>query len=225
MNLQGVDRNELVKVVTKLVVEKLGGEVELDPDRQIKIGVSNHHIHLDRPTMDALFGVGSELHPMKLLGQPGQYASAETVTVTGPRGSLKRLRILGPLRAKTQVEISATDGRTIGINPPVRESGHHEGTPGCKISGPKGEIEIKDGVIVALRHIHMHDDDAKRFGVTNGEIVRVKVPGPRGGIMDNVVVRSSPKYALEMHIDTDEGNAFGLKTGDFVELLKSGEKA
>lgn len=104
MNLQGVDRNELVKVVTKLVVEKLGGEVELDPDRQIKIGVSNHHVHLDRPTMDALFGAGSELHPMKLLGQPGQYASAETVTVTGPRGSLKRLRILGPLRAKTQVE-------------------------------------------------------------------------------------------------------------------------
>lgn len=212
------DNNELLSRITKLVVDELSA-VEPESDRKVKIGVSNRHIHLDRRTMDILFGAGSELHPTKYLGQPGQYASAETVTLKGPRGELKRVRVLGPLRSKTQVEISVTDSFTVGVKPPVRESGHLDGTPGITVIGPRGMVKLEEGVIVALRHIHMSPDDAKHFGVTNGQIVQVKVPGARGCTLDNVVVRVSPKYALEMHIDVDEGNGLGLKTGDFVEVL------
>lgn len=219
MKLSAQDRSDLVALVTKMVVEELSKQQE--PDRTVKIGVSNRHIHLDRVAMDALFGPGSELHPKKELGQPGQYASEETVTLKGPRGELKRVRVLGPLRAQTQVEISKTDCFTVGVQAPVRESGQLEGTPGIEVIGPKGSIKLDEGVIIALRHIHMHTDDAARMGLENGQIVRVKVDGDRGGILDNVVVRVSPKYALEMHIDVDEANGLGLATGDFVTVLDS----
>lgn len=217
MILAATDNRELIALVTKLVTEELRKAVS--NDRKVKVGVSNRHIHLDRETMDVLFGKNSELHPKKELGQPGQYASEETVTLKGPRGELKRVRVLGPLRKQTQVEISVTDGFVVGVKPPVRESGDLKGTPGIEVIGPKGSVKLEEGVIVALRHIHMHTDDAKRFGVENGQIVRVKVDGDRGGVLDNVVIRVSPKYALEMHIDVDEANGLGLATGDFVELL------
>ncbi len=209
----------IVALVTKLVMDELAKYA--DTSRQVKVGVSNRHIHLDRKAMDVLFGKDSELHPKKELGQPGQYAAEETVTLKGPRGELKRVRVLGPLRAQTQVEISVTDGFAVGVKPPVRESGQLEGTPGIEVIGPKGSVVLDEGVIVALRHIHMHTDDAQRFGVHNGQIVRVKVGGDRGGILDNVVVRVSPKFGLEMHIDVDEANGLGIATGDFVEVLDS----
>ena len=223
MNLTGLNSSELTALVTKLVVEELQKRQEVD--RTVKIGVSNRHIHLDREAMDALFGPGSELHPNKELGQPGQYASEESVTIKGPRGEIKRVRVLGPLRSQTQVEISKTDSYTLGVKPPVRESGHLEGTPGVEVIGPKGSVVLKEGVIIALRHIHMHTDDAARLGVENGQVVSVRVPGDRGGVFDNVVCRVSPKYALEMHIDVDEGNGMGLATGDYVEIVDPACKA
>lgn len=219
MDLTTTDNASLVAFVTKLVMDELAKYEK--PSRQVKVGVSNRHIHLDRTAMDVLFGKDSELHPKKELGQPGQYAAEETVTLKGPRGELKRVRVLGPLRAQTQVEISVTDGFAVGVKPPVRESGQLEGTPGIEVIGPRGSVVLDEGVIVALRHIHMHTSDAERFGVKNGQIVQVKVGGDRGGVLDNVVVRVSPKFALEMHIDVDEANGLGIATGDFVEVLDS----
>jgi putative phosphotransacetylase len=219
MDLTKSDNSTLVAYVTKLVLDELAKYDQ--PSREVKVGVSNRHIHLDRTAMDVLFGKDSELHPMKDLGQPGQYAAEETVTLKGPRGELKRVRVLGPLRAQTQVEISVTDGFSVGVKAPIRESGQLEGTPGIEVIGPKGSVVLEEGVIVALRHIHMHTDDAKRFGVENGQIVKVKVGGDRGGILDNVVIRVSPKFALEMHIDVDEANGLGVANGDFVEVLDS----
>ncbi len=219
MDLTTTDNASLVALVTKLVMDELAKYDK--PSRQVKVGVSNRHIHLDRTAMDVLFGKDSELHPKKELGQPGQYAAEETVTLKGPRGELKRVRVLGPLRAQTQVEISVTDGFAVGVKPPVRESGQLEGTPGIEVIGPRGSVVLDEGVIVALRHIHMHTSDAEHFGVKNGQIVQVKVGGDRGGVLDNVVVRVSPKFALEMHIDVDEANGLGIATGDFVEVLDS----
>ena len=219
MDLTKSDNSTLIAYVTKLVLDELAKYDQ--PSREVKVGVSNRHIHLDRTAMDVLFGKDSELHPMKDLGQPGQYAAEETVTLKGPRGELKRVRVLGPLRAQTQVEISVTDGFSVGVKAPIRESGQLEGTPGIEVIGPKGSVVLEEGVIVALRHIHMHTDDAKRFGVENGQIVKVKVGGDRGGILDNVVIRVSPKFALEMHIDVDEANGLGVANGDFVEVLDS----
>ncbi len=219
MHLTTTDNASLVALVTKLVMDELAKYEK--PSRQVKVGVSNRHIHLDRTAMDVLFGKDSELHPKKELGQPGQYAAEETVTLKGPRGELKRVRVLGPLRAQTQVEISVTDGFAVGVKPPVRESGQLEGTPGIEVIGPRGSVVLDEGVIVALRHIHMHTSDAEHFGVKNGQIVQVKVGGDRGGVLDNVVVRVSPKFALEMHIDVDEANGLGIATGDFVEVLDS----
>ncbi len=219
MDLTTTDNASLVALVTKLVMDELAKYEK--PSRQVKVGVSNRHIHLDRTAMDVLFGKDSELHPKKELGQPGQYAAEETVTLKGPRGELKRVRVLGPLRAQTQVEISVTDGFAVGVKPPVRESGQLEGTPGIEVIGPRGSVVLDEGVIVALRHIHMHTSDAEHFGVKNGQIVQVKVGGDRGGVLDNVVVRVSPKFELEMHIDVDEANGLGIATGDFVEVLDS----
>ena len=207
-------RENLIKLVTRLVLE------ELAKGPGIPLGVSNRHIHLDRGDMDALFGKGCELTHKKDLGQPGQYASEETVTIRGPKGQIGKVRVLGPLRPETQVEISLSDGFTLGLRPPVRESGKIAGTPGIEIIGPRGSV-IKDGsVIAALRHIHMSDKEAAFYGFKDKEIVDVEVGSPeRSAVLHNVLLRVSDKYALEMHIDTDEANAVGAKNGDLVRIV------
>ena len=182
-------------------------------------GWSNRHVHLDRADMDALFGPGSELTVKKMLGQPGQYASEETVTIRGPKGELSRVRVLGPLRAQTQVEISIADGFTLGVKPPVRESGQLKDTPGIEIIGPCGSVKKDSGVIAALRHVHMTPKDAARFGVEDGQYIQTEIDGLRGAILCNVLVRVSDKYALEMHIDVEEANALGVKNGDRAFFL------
>ena len=202
---------EVVRQITRLVIEQLQKQQE---DRSIPIGVSNRHIHLDRADMDVLFGPGSELTVKKMLGQPGQYASEETVTLRGSKGELSRVRVLGPLRSKTQIEISVADGFALGVKPPVRESGHLEDTPGVEIIGPCGTVKKAEGVIAALRHIHMTPADAQRFGVQDGQYVKIKIDGLRGAILCNVLVRVSERFALEMHIDVEEANALGVKNGD-----------
>ncbi len=206
-------QEEFLRLVVKLVVEEL-----CKWERSVPIGISNRHIHLNRADMDILFGAGSELTPVKDL-QPGQYAAAEIVTVQGPKGELKRVRVLGPLRNESQLEISISDGFVLGVHPPVRESGKLEGTPGIKVIGPKGEVEMKRGVIAALRHIHLDLVTAERMGVHDGQIAQVEIDGSRGAVLNNVLLRVSEKFAPEMHIDVEEANALGVKNGDRAYII------
>ncbi|HPC25379.1 MAG TPA: phosphate propanoyltransferase [Fervidobacterium sp.] len=184
-------------------------------------GVSNRHVHLSREDLDLLFGKGYTLTPTKDLGQPGQFACKEMVTIVGPKGSIENVRILGPERKDTQIEISLTDAFKLGIMPPVRDSGDIEGTPGITIIGPNGKLEKEKGVIIAKRHVHMHPSDAEKFGVKDKDIVKVIVEnGDRKLIFDDVLIRVSEKFALEFHVDTDEANAALLKTGDVVYIVE-----
>ncbi|MDX9918322.1 MAG: phosphate propanoyltransferase [Gudongella sp.] len=186
----------------------------------LPIALSNKHIHVSQADLDVLYGSGYELSKMKDLSQPGQYACDEKVDIVGPKGTLKGVRILGPVRPDTQIEVSIADAFALGIPPVVRNSGELNDTPGLKVIGPKGEVDLEKGVIVAARHIHMHTTDGEEFGVNDKQIVSVKVNGPRGLVFDNVLVRVHPTYALEMHVDLEEGNASGIKNGDLVELIK-----
>lgn len=185
------------------------------------VEVSARHIHLDRAAMDVLFGEGSELHPMKELSQPGQYASEEKLTLKGPKGSFSA-RVLGPLRSETQIELSLTDARTLGVKAQIRESGDLEGTTGgLTLVGPAGELVLDRGVIAAKRHVHMTPADAAAYGVENGEIVWVRVDTDgRSTVFGDTVIRVSEKYALAMHIDTDEANAAGIAGTAQGEIIK-----
>ena len=185
----------------------------------IPVGVSNRHIHLSREHLAQLFGKDFELTVLKELSQPGQFAANETVIVEGPKGKIENVRILGPARSMTQLEISKTDSFRLGVNPPVRLSGDIEGTPGITIHGPEGTVIVEKGVIIAKRHIHMTPRDAERFAVKDRQVVKVKTLGERALIFEEVVVRVSENFALDMHIDTDEANAAGIKTGDKVEIV------
>ena len=184
------------------------------------VETSARHLHVTREVLDILFGEGYELHVKKMLSQPGQFASEEKVQVKGPKGAFPAVSILGPLRSATQVELSLTDCRTIGVTAPVRESGSIEGTPGCELIGPKGSVVIDKGVIAAKRHIHMTPEDAQAFGVENGSIVNVKVNGSRPLVFGDVVVRVSDKFKLAMHVDVDECNAAGLTPDARGEIVK-----
>lgn len=188
-------------------------------NKPVEINVSARHIHLSQEHVEALFGPGYALTKLKDLKQPGQFAANEQVAVIGPKGSFPKVRILGPARGNSQLEISMTDSRTLGVPGVVRMSGKIEGTPGIILEGPKGRIELTRGVIVAARHIHMTPADAEEYGVTDGQAVRVKTTGSRPLTFDDVVIRVNPNFALEMHIDTDEANAAGLKDGAPGEIL------
>ncbi len=188
-------------------------------ENKFLVETSARHVHLTRETVERLFGKGYELTNKKDLSQPGQFACEEKVTVKGPKGSLKA-SILGPERPADQVELSLTDARTIGVSVPVRESGDVKGSCGCVIEGPCGSVEISEGVIAAKRHIHMTKADAEKFGVTDKEIVNVKLDTARPLVFGDVVVRVNDSYALAMHIDTDESNAacaFGAVYGEIVK--------
>lgn len=187
---------------------------------KVPVGLSNKHLHLSSADLATLFGEGYELHPTKALKQPGQFASEEKVDIVGPKGTLKGIRVLGPVRKETQVELAMTDCRAIGVSAPVRESGKLEGTPGVKLIGPKGEVELDHGAIVALRHIHLSAEQAKEAGVADKEMVSIKVGGERGLIFENVLIRAGEGHDRECHLDTDEGNAAGLKNDVEVEILK-----
>ena len=177
---------------------------------KVMVETSAHHVHVSEADLEALFGKGATLTNKKDLSQPGQFACAEKVEVVGPKGAMK-MSILGPTRAETQVEISMTDARKLGVTAPSRESGDLEGTPGCVLRGPAGEVTIEKGVIVAKRHIHFNPDEAKEAGVVDKQVVSVKVNyNGRGLTFGDVVCRVSPNYALAMHVDTDEANAAGL---------------
>lgn len=212
---------EDIEVVLRQLIEAVKNSPTADHDSNtIPVGNSNRHVHLSMADVQVLFGTGYQMVKMKDLSQPGQYACKETVTICGPKGAIEKVRVLGPERGKTQVEILGSDQYKLGVKQFVRASGDLEGTPGITIIGPKGSVQIDQGVIVAQRHIHMHLNDAKRLGVQDGEIVSVQVEGERGGILNNVCVRADNESALEIHLDIDEANALGVSPSTKITIVK-----
>lgn len=216
--------NQNYEAVLKLLLEAVQSNTQpaaaaQDPEG-IPVGVSNRHLHLSQADLDALFGAGYQLTPIKDLSQPGQFACKETVTICGPKGAIEKIRVLGPVRSKTQVEILTGDGFKLGVTAPARLSGDLAGTPGITIVGPKGSVQTKEGLIVAQRHIHMTPSDAAHYGVHDGQIVDIEVDGPRGGIYSNVAVRANDASALECHVDTEEANAMNLNSLSKIKIKK-----
>jgi putative phosphotransacetylase len=189
-------------------------------DFKVPVGISNRHLHVSQTDLEKLFGEGYELKQSKPLSQPGQFAAEETVNLIGPKGTIAKVRILGPVRPSTQIEISRTDSFALGIAPPVRDSGSISGTPGIVIEGPKGRVEVKEGVIIAQRHLHLHTDEASELGLKDKEWISVKFEGERGVIFNNVLVRVSPNFAKDLHLDTDEANAAALTNGTLGIIIK-----
>lgn len=189
---------------------------------QVVVEISARHVHVSKADLETLFGKDYELTVKKELSQPGQYACEERVRVVGTKGEFPAVSILGPCRNATQVELSLTDARSIGVDAPVRESGDINGSGTCKLVGPRGEVEIACGVIAAKRHIHATTKDAEEFGLENGQIVSVQIPSANGRNLTfgDVVVRVSDSYALAMHIDTDEANAAGMKPNTMGTIIK-----
>ena len=188
----------------------------------VPVGVSSRHLHVTQDDLEALFGKGYQLRVKKDLSQRGQFAAEETVTLVGPKAAMANVRILGPCRKRTQVEVSRTDCFQLGLNPPVKDSGDLDGSESIKIVGPKGEVTIPAGVILAKRHIHMTPEEAEKLGVRDRDIVMVKTTGERALIFDEVLVRVHPTFTWEMHIDTDEANAACLKNGSLATIIKKG---
>lgn len=195
----------------------------MSSEKKFVVETSARHVHVTEETFKVLFGEDAKMEVKKMLSQPGQYASTSRVDVVGPKNTIKNVSILGPARKANQVEMSLTDCRTLGVDAPIRESGDIKGSAPIKIVGPKGEVDLTEGLIVAKRHIHMTEEDAAEYGVKNGEIVSVKIESPRErtAILGDVVVRVSPKFALAMHIDTDESNALGLQGNAEGTIVKA----
>ncbi|MCM2139690.1 phosphate propanoyltransferase [Vagococcus fluvialis] len=186
----------------------------------VPVGISNRHIHLSQQAVIKLFGEGYELTQLKPLSQTGQFACKECVTLCGPKGVIEKVRVLGPVRQETQVEILMSDTFKLGVPGKVRMSGDIRNTPGLTLIGPKGSLELEEGVIVASRHIHMSEEEAAAFNVIDKEEVSLKVPGIRGGLLDHVMIRVDKSFKLECHLDTDEANAMGITPGLNLEIIK-----
>jgi len=203
-------QDELIKRISMLVAKELNSQEKTELENKVPIGISARHVHLCREHIDILFGKGYQLTEKKeLMG--GQYAAQECVTLVGTKlRAIESVRILGPERKASQVEVSKTDAIRLGINPPVRESGNTAGSAPIAIVGPKGAVYLEEGCIVAKRHIHMSPADAENFGVTDGQIVSVKFDNSRGGTFEGVQIRVDKTFTLEMHIDTDEANGLGV---------------
>jgi putative phosphotransacetylase len=185
----------------------------------VPIGVSARHVHLSSEHIEILFGPGAVLTKQKELTQPHLFAANETVTVYGPKGFLPNVRVVGPPRRETQLEITRSDGFLLGIDAPLRHSGDLDQTPGARIVGPAGEVILQKGVIVAARHLHLHTSDAERWGIKHMQMLKIRVGGARGLVFDQVLARVSDDFVLDLHIDTDEGNAAGVRTGDYGEIV------
>jgi putative phosphotransacetylase len=210
--------------IVRLIVEKLAEtnqNATAEQPNAIPVGISNRHIHLSQKDVDKLFGHGYQLTKLKDLSQPGQYACKETLMICGPKSMIENVRILGPVRKQTQVEILQSDSFKVGVQAPLRLSGDLAGTPGITLIGPNGSVELAEGVVVAKRHIHMLPADAERLGVCDGETVTIAFTGERGGTLNNVIIRAVENSGLECHIDTEEANALGVKPGTTVVIQKN----
>jgi len=228
-NANGLNRAQVEQLVRQVLADQLGGQPnqQFAPPKHnggpnpLLVNVSARHVHVTDEDLETLFGPGAKLTKLKDLYQEGEFASEQLVNVIGPRNRMiPNVRILGPTRSYTQVELSYTDGIYLGIKLPLRISGDHQGTAGCSIVGPAGSVTLKQGVIRAERHVHMHPDDAAHYAVNDGDYMNLKVDGPCGLLFDRVRVRVNPKVKLEVHIDTDEGNACDLSTATRMELIK-----
>ena len=211
-----------IEAIVKKIVSEMDAPAAAANDLTIPVGISNRHIHLSREDLDTLFGKGYELTPIKDLSQPGQYACKELLTIIGPSmRPIENVRVLGPIRKESQVEISVTDSFVLKVKPPVRESGSLEGSAPITIIGPKGIVTLKQGCIIANRHIHMSPADGARFGVKDGDYITVDAfSGTKRTRWFDVQVRVSDKFCLEMHVDTDDANAVGFKNGSTVTMVK-----
>ena len=210
------------KAVADLVCRVLSGMTETAQEKTVPGGVSNRHIHLTREHLDILFGKGYELTPLKDLSQPGQYACKELLTIVGPSlRPIENVRVLGPLRKQSQVEISRTDSFVLKVKPPVRESGKLDGSAGITIIGPKGVVSLAEGCIIANRHIHMSVEEGAAFGLKDGDYVTVEADGERRTRFYDVQVRVNEAFRLEMHIDTDDANAAGIGNGAKVRIVEA----
>ncbi len=212
------DAQLVAEIVNRVIAQCQNGGNSNDT---VPVGVSNRHIHLSAEHLEILFGKGYELTPIKDLSQPGQFACKEQLTIIGPSlRAIEGVRVLGPIRKESQVEISRTDSFTLKVKPPVRESGDIKGSAPITIIGPKGTVTLKEGCIIANRHIHMSDEEGKQFGLNDGDYVTVEIEGERRTTFYDVQVRVNKAFRLEMHIDTDDANAAGIGNGFKVKIVK-----
>jgi len=213
----------LVEQVTRRVVARLreaGGSIPSEK-RLVMVNLSVRHVHLCREDLDVLYGKGFELEPRNPLYQPSEFASKQSVTLVGPRmRCLGEVRVLGPLRKKTQVEVSRTDAIYLGVDPPVRPSGNHEGSERLILVGPVGVVHLQSGVIIANRHIHLSTKSAEKWGLSDNQTVKVRVNSEKKTLLEDCQLRVSEKFLDEMHLDTDDGNACGLRGGEMVEIVQ-----
>ncbi|MGG2054170.1 phosphate propanoyltransferase [Lysinibacillus pakistanensis] len=214
-----MQENLVQKIVEEVLQQVLKNQSSPPHDGKIPIGVSARHVHLAQAEVEQLFGENYQLTPKFELSQPGQFAAEETVVVAGPKGSIERVRILGPARSLSQVEVSWTDAMKLGLKPPLRISGDIQGSSPVTLIGPKGSVVLNEGLIIAQAHIHMSPSDSAKFNVIDGQSVQIKVEGIRPIILSNVVIRVSERYRLEMHIDTDEANAGLIQQGTLAEIV------
>ena len=207
----------MIHMVTKRVMDVFE-ELSANP-KAVPVGISARHLHLTKEHVEKLFGEGYRLTVLKNLSQLGQFAAVETVEIEGPKGKIQKVRVLGPEREASQVEIALSDARKLGIQPPVRSSGSISETPGITLKGPKGSVILDEGVMIPERHIHMQPEEAQWFGVEDGDVVKAEVGGIKGGIIDQITVRINESYRLELHLDTDDANAFLMIQNQKVTLL------
>ena len=210
----------LLKLLLEAVKDKENKSAIQEDASGIPVGISNRHVHLSQKDMDVLFGKDYSLTKLKDLSQPGQYACKETVTICGPKGAIEKIRILGPTRSKTQVEVLMGDCIKLGAVQHVRLSGDLSNTSGVTIVGPKGSVQIEEGLVVAQRHIHMTPEDAKNLGVCDGDIVSIKCDDLRGGVYSNVAIRANDTSKLECHLDIEEANAMGINSRSKIVIVK-----
>jgi len=210
------ERATVQRLVTERIVKTA---YEQTGKRYVPAAASNRHIHVSPQDLETLFGKGYALKPERALSQPGQFAAQETVTIAGPKGRIDQVRVLGPARGKTQVEILMTDAFRLGISPVVRISGDPEGTSGATIIGPAGTVELVSGVIIAMRHMHISVEQAAWLGLQNGDIASIRKDGIRALVFDNVPVRCGEGHNLELHLDMEEANAGSIKNGELLEIV------
>ena len=216
------ERATVQRLVTERIVKTA---YEQTGKRFVPAAASNRHIHVSAQDLETLFGKGYALKPERALSQPGQFAASETVSIAGPKGRIDQVRVLGPARGKTQVEILTTDAFRLGISPVVRISGDTEGTPGATIIGPAGTVELQIGVIVAMRHVHISVEQAAWLGLQNGDIASIRKDGIRALVLENVPVRCGEGHNLELHLDMEEANAGSIKNGELLEIVGIVRKA
>jgi len=226
-----IQRSQVERLVREALVARLAQPATMGQDaptahasqgpNPLVVNVSARHVHVTQEHLEQLFGPGSTLTKLKDLYQDGEFASEQRVNVFGPRNRMiPNVRILGPCRSYSQVELSYTDAIYLGMDIPLGVSGKHDGTPGCTIVGPHGAVNLTQGLLRAQRHVHMSPADCQHFGVKDGDLMKLKIDGPCGLVFDNVLVRENPKVKLEVHIDTDEGNACDLSSATHMELIK-----